>query len=103
MLGQYILDIDGIKKFFSSRDNTIQCKDKFESDIIISICKSLGYDIYKDHNPNGNYHAIYSTNGTYIMFSANGGQRWKNGIPFISWMDKYAIQINLNLDLTEFV
>lgn len=103
MVDQYILDIDGIKTFFNSRNNTVQCIDKSESDVIISICNSLGYDVYKAHNPNGNYHGVYCTNGTYITFSENGGQKWKDGVPFKEWMETYACQVDLNLDLTEFV
>lgn len=72
MLDQYILDIDGIKKFFSNSDNVVKCVDRSESDVIIEICNDLGYDVYSGHNPNGYYHGMYSVDGKGIMFTKNG-------------------------------
>lgn len=103
MVDQYILDIDGIKKFFNNSDNVVKCADRSESDVIIEICNDLGYDIYSGHNPNGNYHGMYSINGKDIMFTRNGEVRWASGVSFKEWMETYARQVDLNLDLTEFV
>lgn len=69
MLDQYILDIDGIKKFFSNMDNVVKCVDRSESDVIIEICNDLGYDVYSRHNPNGCYHGVYCLYGVDIMFT----------------------------------
>ena len=103
MLDQYILDIDGIKKFFSNMDNVVKCVDRSESDVIIEICNDLGYDVYSRHNPNGCYHGVYCLHGVDIMFTKNGADKWASGIPFKEWMGTYARENNINIDLMEFV
>lgn len=103
MLDQYILDIDGIKKFFSNSDNVVKCVDRSESDVIIEICSDLGYDVYSEHNPNGCYHGMYSIDGKDIMFTRNGEVKWASGVPFKEWMGTYARDNNISIDLMEFV